>query len=185
MTRYIALLRGINVGGHRVKMDRLRAIFESLDVDDVSTFIASGNVAFSSEEADVEALAARIEAHLEAELGYAVATFLRTTSRLAEVAELSWPDALEWPSGSDPDSGSHYVTFLRAAADEDLRAALSGLESADDVFRFEGREVHWLVRGKVSESALFGGALEKVMRTVPNTMRNMTSVRRMAAKYGP
>lgn len=185
MTRYIALLRGINVGGHRVKMDHLRALFEAFGVDDVSTFIASGNVVFTSEETDTDALGTGIEAHLEAELGYGVATFLRTTSRIVEISGLSWPDALEWPKGSDPDSGSHYVTFLRTPAGDDLRAELAALESDDDAFRYEGGEVHWLMRGKVSESALFGGALEKVMRNVPNTMRNMTSVRRMAAKFGP
>ena len=46
MSQYIAFLRGINVGGHRVKMDRLRAIFIELGLQDVSTFIASGNVLF-------------------------------------------------------------------------------------------------------------------------------------------
>ena len=56
MLQYIAFLRGINVGGHRVKMDRLRAIFAELGLKDVSTFIASGNVLFSTESDDVDGL---------------------------------------------------------------------------------------------------------------------------------
>ncbi len=56
MPRYIALLRGINVGGHNVKMDRLRALFEELGFRDVATFIASGNVIFTAPDADERAL---------------------------------------------------------------------------------------------------------------------------------
>lgn len=180
MPRYIALLRGINVGGHRVKMDRLRGLFEELGFEDVATFIASGNVVFSTESTDVEVLTQSIEKHLEGELGYAVPAFLRMNDRLVEISRLEWPDAIE---GADADA-SHYVTFLRDAADDALREALDALSTNDDTFRYEGQEVHWLIRGKVSESPLFGGSLEKTMRGVPNTIRNMTSVRRMAGKFG-
>jgi len=162
-------------------MDRLRALFEALDFDDVSTFIASGNVVFTTAASDDAELAGSIETHLESELGYAVPTFLRTRERLREISELGWPDAVG-QGDSDP---SHYVVFLRDTAEPELRSALDSLASETDTFRYEGSEVHWLTSGKVSESPLFGGALEKVMRGVPNTMRNMTSVRKMAAKYGP
>ena len=55
MPQYIAFLRGINVGGHRVKMDRLRELFEELSLRDVSTIISSGNVIFSAHSGGVEA----------------------------------------------------------------------------------------------------------------------------------
>jgi len=48
MPRYVALLRGINLGGHTVKMDRLKKLFEELGLKNVETFIASGNVIFES-----------------------------------------------------------------------------------------------------------------------------------------
>jgi uncharacterized protein (DUF1697 family) len=60
MTQYVAFLRGINVGGHRVKMDRLREIFEETGLSDVSTFIARGNVVFSTEPLDVTELTSDI-----------------------------------------------------------------------------------------------------------------------------
>jgi uncharacterized protein (DUF1697 family) len=160
-------------------MDRLRALIEELGFEAVSTFIASGNVVFSTESTDIGALTESIEGHLESALGYSVPAFLRTNTRLGEIAKLEWPDAIE---GSDADT-SHYVTFLRAPAEDGLRVSLDALSTADDTFRYEGREIHWLIRGKVSDSPLFGGSLEKTMRGVPNTMRNMTSVRRMAGKY--
>ena len=56
MPRYIAFLRAINVGGHTVKMDRLREIFESLGFANVETFIASGNVVFETTAGDTAAL---------------------------------------------------------------------------------------------------------------------------------
>ena len=83
--KYVAFLRAINVGGHVVKMEMLRAYFEALGLSNVETFIASGNVIFES-RAKLELLQARIEHHLHASLGYEVATFIRT---LAEVHAVS------------------------------------------------------------------------------------------------
>lgn len=83
--RYIALLRGVNVGGHVVKMDRLRALFAELGLANVRTYIQSGNVFFDTEETDRAALVERIEAHLRAALGYAVPVFLRTVAELEAV----------------------------------------------------------------------------------------------------
>ena len=82
MTTYIALLRGINVGGHRVKMERLRALFCELEMFNVRSFIQTGNIFFETDERDVAALTKRIETHLAASLGYAVPTFLRTSAAL-------------------------------------------------------------------------------------------------------
>lgn len=76
--RYIALLRGINVGGHQVKMDQLRARFGELGLARVRTYIQTGNVFFESDETDQDELTARIERHLRAALGYDVPTCLRT-----------------------------------------------------------------------------------------------------------
>jgi len=84
--RYIALLRGINVGGHTVKMDRLRQLFEELGLARVRTYIQSGNVFFETNQTDRTALTDTIERHLRAALGYDVAVFLRTIPELEEIA---------------------------------------------------------------------------------------------------
>jgi len=80
--RYIALLRGINVGGHRVTMDRLRGLFRELGLDHVRSYIQTGNVFFASDERDMALLRTRIEVHLHASLGYAVSVCLRTVEEL-------------------------------------------------------------------------------------------------------
>jgi uncharacterized protein (DUF1697 family) len=82
-TRYIAFLRAVNVGGRTVKMDRLRALFEDLKLDNVRTYIQTGNVFFDTDEPDRAALTGRIERHLEKALGYEVTTFLRTVDEVA------------------------------------------------------------------------------------------------------
>jgi uncharacterized protein (DUF1697 family) len=69
---YIALLRGINVGGHTLTMDELRRHFVALGLGSVRTYIQSGNVFFQADLADRLALADTIERHLRAVLGYDV-----------------------------------------------------------------------------------------------------------------
>jgi uncharacterized protein (DUF1697 family) len=178
MPRYIAFLRGINVGGHRVKMDRLRDLFEELGFGDVSTFIASGNVIFATESEDVDALRQTIESHLADSLGYEVAVFLRSPAQLAAMLESNPP---EDDSGGSS-APSHYVIFLHAAASKSLRSAVAAFESETDAFRFSGTEIHWRIQGKLSESPLFGGILERAFKGTATTTRNMNTIRRIAPK---
>ena len=176
MPRYFAFLRGINVGGHRVKMGRLRELVEELGFEHVETFIASGNVIFSSASQDVHTMEERIARHLQEALGYAVPTLIRSQSELESIATFE-------PSGSAPADHSVYVIFLPEAADVELRQSLDDLSTDTDRFEFAGREAYWLIRGKLSESPLFGMDLNKVIGGAPTTMRNMTTVRRLLAKY--
>ena len=78
MPKYLAFLRAINVGGHTVKMDHLRQIFESLGLSNAETFIASGNVIFDVKAGNVKTLEKKIENKLHEALGYEVAAFIRT-----------------------------------------------------------------------------------------------------------
>src|SRR4051794_680361 len=109
MTRYIAFLRAINVGGRVVKMDRLRAAFEVMGFANVSSFIASGNIVFDAADEDPVALERQIEDRLRQTLGYEVATFLRTASELAAIAaHRPFPDREHQSDGH-----SLYVMLLR------------------------------------------------------------------------
>jgi uncharacterized protein (DUF1697 family) len=90
MTRYIAFLRALNVGANRrVTMERLRALFGELELARVGSYIQTGNVFFDTDEPDREALRARIEAHLESGLGFAVPAFLRTVEEVAVTIALN------------------------------------------------------------------------------------------------
>lgn len=80
--RYIAFLRGINVGSHRVKMEQLHHAFTELGLTTVRSYINSGNVFFDTNEKDRQVLTERIEQHLYSTLGYEVPVFLRTVAEL-------------------------------------------------------------------------------------------------------
>jgi uncharacterized protein (DUF1697 family) len=175
--RYIAFLRAINVGGHVVKMSELRTLFASMGFASVETVIASGNVVFESSEtsSDTEA---RIATTLEASLGYAVATFVRTASEVAAVAKYrAFPDI-----DADATGAATYIGFLHAPPAPDAVRDLAAFESDIDSLHVHGREVYWLCRTRMGESAFSGARLERVLR-MPTTMRNVTTVRRIAAKY--
>jgi uncharacterized protein (DUF1697 family) len=177
VARYVAFLRGINVGGHTVKMELLRRRFEDLGFGSVSTFIASGNVLFEAEAAEPAALERRIEEALRAALGYDVATFLRTGSEVASVAaQVPFPDADARPGDT------MYVLFLRAAPDETARRRVSALSTDQDLLHVVGRELYWLRRGSLRDSTINDAALGKALGAQPTTMRNLNTLRRLAAK---
>jgi uncharacterized protein (DUF1697 family) len=178
MRQYIAFLRGINVGGHRVKMVRLRELFEELGLSNVATFIASGNVIFWTDSEDVEALRDQIERHLHRGLGYEVATFLRSPEQLDEIASFQAPD-LDEGVASDQ---SVYVILLLSPASDTMRSSFECLRTEMDEFLVSGTEIYWQIRGKVSESPLFGKGLDEALEGVPSTSRNMNTIRRLAAK---
>lgn len=91
-TQYLALLRGINVGGKNlVKMADLRAAFEAMGLAEVATFIASGNVLFRAPRQRREALAARIESELTAGFGVELKVVLLTTAQLKVVVASAPP----------------------------------------------------------------------------------------------
>ncbi|MGA7730778.1 MAG: DUF1697 domain-containing protein [Chloroflexia bacterium] len=176
MPRYIALLRAINVGGHNVKMDRLRKLFEELGFADVETFIASGNVIFTSPNNDTRALEKKIEGHLKKSLEYEVATFIRTAAEIAKIAKYE-----PFPN-EDIGTGSLYVTFLAEAPSKEAREKLEAFSNPVDEFHVHGRELYWLCRKQLSESRISGGMLEKAAG-MAGTNRNVTTVRKLAARY--
>lgn len=87
-TRYIAFLAAVNVGKRIVKMERLRGLFSDLGLENVRSYITSGNVFFETTAPDREALTERIQAHLERELGFHVDVLLRTEAEVQRIVDL-------------------------------------------------------------------------------------------------
>lgn len=177
MAKLVAFLRGINVGGHRVQMARLRDEFEGLGFTGVETFIASGNVIFETPRPSLSTLETRIEQRLAEALGYAVPTLVRTPADVRDVVE-----AL--PFTSDEASAAHaiHVIFLRTALDAEGAAQLRALDTPMDAFRCRDREVYWLCRGRLHESLVPATAFGRALGRQPTTMRNVTMLKRLAAK---
>lgn len=177
MTRLVAFLRGINLGNRRLKMSELRGHLEEAGVADVSTFLASGNVIFDHPGADLGAVEDQIETRLAAALGYEVDTFVRPLPELAELVERG---VVKEAAAA---GFNIHAIFLKAEADDAAAGALAALEGPDDRFRVLGREVLWLRRGRMSDSAIGTRDLEDALGS-KQTMRNLNTVRRIAARFG-
>ncbi len=177
MPKYIAFLRAINVGGHTVKMDYLRTLFEDLGFSYVETFIASGNVIFDSPAKNSRTIERKIEDYLQEKLGYAVATFIRRAAELATVA------AYKPFSDAELNGEGHrlYIGFLQDKPTDEAIEKMMSMRTAVDEFHLNGREIYWLCRTSFSDS-LFKGNVEKILGS-PVTLRNSTTVKKLAAKY--
>jgi uncharacterized protein (DUF1697 family) len=161
-------------------MAELRRQFESLGFTGVATFIASGNVLFDAALRRPEALETRIAAHLEKALGYPVGTFIRTPAEMAAVsAYRPFPPALLDTPGS-----ALYVMFLAAPLAAASARALTALQTPVDEFHLCGREAYWYARAKLTQSQVNQTQLAKAIG-VPLTMRNITTVRKLAALLAP
>jgi uncharacterized protein (DUF1697 family) len=177
MERYVAFLRGMNLGGRRIKNDELKREFEQLGLSDVSCFRASGNVLFASKEKDEERLKLRLESGLGESLGYKVPVFLRSASEL-EAVSAQQPFAARLISAS---KGKLQVAFLPSAPKAKDRKQALALASDEDLLAVEGRELYWLPSGGISESDLDLKTIETVVG--PWTMRTKGTVDQIAAKY--
>ena len=174
-THYVALLRAINVGGHTVKMADLRDIFVALKLTDVTTFIASGNVRFSSRIADGADLEMRIETRLRQQLGYDVATFIRADGDMVQTAAfVPWTT----PERTTAES-SLSVGFLKATPTVAQIERVLALRGTDDDFVFHGREFYWWLAGRFSDTKITGAKLERALGQ-STTIRNITTVRKLA-----
>jgi uncharacterized protein (DUF1697 family) len=178
MPKYVAFLRAINVGGHTVKMDDLRRLFEAMEFAHVETFIASGNVIFDSTSRSTQTLEGKIEGHLQATLGYEVATFIRSMSELAEIAQYKPFTGAELNAPGN----TVYIAFMADRPGDAAKQKLGSFTTEFDEFHVKGREVYWLCRKKMHESEFSSALLEKILGR-PATLRNSTTVNKIASKY--
>lgn len=172
----MAFLRGINVGGHTVTNDRLAVLFESLGLEDVTTFLASGNVLFGADTGDdEEALADRVAAHLEGGLGWPVPTFIRSADHLAAIASTDpFPDVAP--------GGKMHVAFLHGPLATAEQAEIRAFALDTDQVVFDGREMYWhLGTGRMMESGLGDPALARLLGD-RWTVRTANTVQRIARK---
>jgi len=173
MTRFVAFLGGINVGGHRVTMDTLRAEFEALGLTSVSTFIASGNVVFEA-SGKAAPLELKIEAHLAEQLGYPVPTFVRTAPVVVTIAARE-------PFRAMVDGDPHLVGFLRKAPTAAAKRATEALSNDQDRLVVHGAELHWVVHCGFSDTSIKTSLLAKAL-VQPWTTRNTKSLRKLAER---
>src|SRR5262249_42229933 len=149
--------RGINVGAnHQVSMEVLKAVHDSLGLQDVLTYIRSGNVVFHSDEADVDGLRRHIEAGFEARSGFHSEVILRTSAELDAVIERN---PFQGQPGKEPERV--LVMFLAAHPDDAAQEALLQTSSGPEEIFFSGLEVYLYYPEGVGRSKLSGSFIEK------------------------
>ncbi|HEX2896968.1 MAG TPA: DUF1697 domain-containing protein [candidate division Zixibacteria bacterium] len=177
MTTYIALLRGINMAGHKViKMDALRECFESMRLRKVRTYIQSGNVLFESSEFDEPKLCGRINKALMKQFGHDIAVMLRTKEELQNIVELN-------PFKSLKKNSMPFVTFLPDSLKKNLKLPIVSSRKDLELITLTGREffsVGHLVNGRRGFPNTF---IEKEFNLLATT-RNWNTVNKLAKLTG-
>ena len=178
MPKYVAFLHAINLGGHTLKMDHLRRLFEAQGFTRVETFIASGNVLFEAASTNTGELERKIEASLHDSLGFSVATFIRTTDELAEIIRYQpFQDA-----GLESGSSTLYIAFLANPPGDQAVKKLLALTSDANQFHAHACEIYWLCQTRFSDSGFSLALLEKALG-LPATIRNASTVKKIVEKY--
>jgi uncharacterized protein (DUF1697 family) len=171
--RYVALLRSVNIGGHgRIAMAELRASFEALGHRDVTTYIQTGNVLFTTASKSERRIVSVIEERLARDFGDATAVILRSVDQLHHVGKTS-PFARR---GADP--ARHHVTFLADAPSKDVLRSLDLPPSGRDELVVDGREVYVSTPDGYAQTKYSGSFLERRLGVV-STTRNWNTVTKL------
>jgi uncharacterized protein (DUF1697 family) len=174
--RAIALLRGINVGGHKIiPMTKLKLIFESAGFKNVVTFIQSGNVLFDSTTKNTETLRSKVEKMLVDALGYEVPTIIRSVDEMKKIV------------AQNPFADEHaekktkcYVMFLEKKSSRGEQQSVLGTQVKGMSFRFGACELYCLLDVKFSgnNSPFSYAKIEKILNQ-KGTVRNWATTTKL------
>lgn len=174
MTVVISLLRAVNVGGHyKIKMDSLRALYESLGLRNPHTYVQSGNVIFRTAERNLVRLAKRIQDGIEQSFGFRPDVMLRTASEMRDVIAKN-PFATR--RGLEP--SKLLVNFLAGDPGPEARAKIVQLKTDPEELRITARELYIYFPNGIGRSKLSTAVLERTLQT-SGTGRNWNSVTKM------
>ena len=172
MVTYIALLRGVNVGGNVVKMERLREIFSELGFKDARTYVQSGNVVFAA-EGSPSSWSGTIERSLAGEIRLPVSVIVRTAAQMKRIVANN-----PFLKQKTIDRSKLHVTFLGGAAPREALRKLSAVDCGDDQFRSSAKEIYLYCPNGYARTKLANNRLEKLL-SVRATTRNWNTVGRL------
>ena len=176
MTVYVSMLRAVNVGGtSRIKMEALRAVYESLGLADVRTLLQSGNVVFRSGLTDRERLVKRIMQEIERQLDLKVEVILRTLAEVESIIERG--PVL----GANADMSKLLVMFLSSVPGAAAQAALMKWHKSKqlkEMVELRGPEIYLYYPDGVGRSKLTNAVIESHLDT-SGTSRNWNTLTKL------
>jgi len=172
--RYIALLRGINVGGNMmIKMAELKSSFEKLGFKNVVSYINSGNLAFDATKSSEEKICTKIETAIEKDFGKAVPVMIREQGAIKTVLDSN-------PFHGLFDTHKHmHVLFMKEKMPKEKQEQLKAAETEYEKFEVIDREIYALLKEGVADSVLGKGFIERKLK-VSITGRNWRTVEKLA-----
>lgn len=174
MPRYVALLRGINVGGNTmINMGELRTTFEALGFERVVSYINSGNLAFDSKKASERSLIKRLQEAIENDFGKAVKIMVRDQKDIDRILANNPYDG-EFESHKEM-----HVLFLNEELSQEKAALLREMAPEAERFTVAGREIYCHLPMGVADSVMGRGSFEKKLK-VDVTARNWRTVEKLA-----
>ncbi|MER8084724.1 DUF1697 domain-containing protein [Streptomyces sp. NPDC058316] len=183
MTMYAALLRGINVSGHKkVPMAELRTLLTELGHGDVRTHLQSGNAVFSSASDDEDALAAELEQAIEKRFGFPVPCLVRNGGYLAGVAA-----ACPFPA-DELEGRQLHITYYGQPVDAERFAGIDAAAFLPEEFRLGDRALYLYTPGGLGRSklaeALFRSARNKGVIATSRNWNTVVKLVEMTASAG-
>lgn len=177
MSKQVAFLRAINVGGRRIKMDELNAIFKNAGLKDVQTFLASGNVIFDINIEDAPLLEEKLEQSIFEHFGFESHVMIRS------IADLKAIQLYEAFRDDDIEQAVAYnVAFLKKEISGEAQKRLMALQNEVDRFHVHEREIYWLCVVKQSESKFSNVVLERTIKA-PSTFRGISTINKLLNKF--
>ena len=170
----ISMLRGINVGGHNlIKMDALRALYESLGMQGAQTYVQSGNVVFRTSERDAVRLAKKIQGGIDKSFSCKPEIILRSAAELAKTIARN-----PFAKRRDIEPAKLLVLFLADEPNSEARKRVLAIKADPEELYIIGREVFIYFPNGMGKTKLPWTTLERLLGT-PGTGRNWNSVTKL------
>lgn len=171
--KYVAFLRGINVGGkNKIKMETLREVCSALGYENVKTYINSGNIIFETAETGDKILAGKIEAAIEKEFGLKIKTIVRSIDEIKELVENN-PFAGEFENDKDV-----HVFFLNEEMPAEKSELLLSNNTENERYFVRSREIFCHLRIGVLDSLMGKDYIAKKLK-ISSTARNWRTVNKI------
>jgi uncharacterized protein (DUF1697 family) len=169
--KYAAFFRALNVGGHGlIKMQQLKALFDSNGFSNVKTYIQSGNIVFTSKEKNVLKMEKKAEELLSNELEYTINTFIRSDKEIENIiAKNPFKDAV-----LSKDIVLYYA-FLPAYPDKEKEKIILSFNNRVEQHSIKDNGIYSLIVKNAGKTLYSGGWLEKNLK-MPVTVRNWNTI---------
>ncbi len=176
MNTYIAILRGINVSGHKmIKMETLRAMFERLNFKNTKTYIQSGNVVFQSKEININKLEQKIVKEIQKEFGFEVPVIVKELDEIKIVLENN-----PFVNKRKEDITKLHVTFLSAEPAKDSIEKIKDMNYMPDEFILTGKAIYLFCPNGYGNTKLNNNFFENKLK-VAATTRNWKTVNELVS----